>query len=93
MSKLEKVKYLSLISLAWYCWMRVEEVVQLRMEDILELDIELQTEDSALQGRTYSVITIPKRKTDQLGQGTHDNVSEEPFLMANAKLVEWIKIR
>jgi hypothetical protein len=71
--------------------MRIDEVIQLTAENIVQFNVPLETDSEELKGRHYSVLVILKRKTDQFQKGTeyeiHNDAIKEPELMANAKLV------
>jgi hypothetical protein len=94
-SQTDKLKYAAIFSLAWYCWLRIDEVKLLKWGDLLFLNKNNRLNSELNDGATplvYSKVRLPFRKTDQNGTGTeyelHDDLNE-PNVMVNSHITAW----
>ncbi|KAJ2987775.1 hypothetical protein HDV02_005943, partial [Globomyces sp. JEL0801] len=96
MQDTEKLKYQSLFTLAWYCWLRIDEVLLLKFRDLQAIDKPNLLGPAGETSLKFSVLRIPFRKTDQTGIGAlyelHDDVME-PNVMVNTNLRNWLNRR
>jgi hypothetical protein len=82
LSELDKLKYSAIFVLAHYCWLRIDEVISLQINDLEE-----NVESNRL------TLRIRSRKTDQEANGTYYNLyddTSEPELLVGTRLRRWI---
>ena len=85
----ERLKYAAMFALAFYCWLRMEELENLKVGDLLDQD-DIFDEKNV----EYFHLTLRSRKTDQDANGTYYNLYDniaEPELMVFTRLSRWLK--
>ncbi len=89
----EKTKVLAMLAIAYFCWMRIDEVIQLKFSQLRRhLTI------PSLPGYLYDIISLKFRKNNQFNSISRQDTWElhdsalEPQINACAKLEAWLTL-